>query len=213
MPATPSAAAAAASGRCPPLNAAQQRIHQAALRLFAEKDPATVQISELAAAAQVARGTIYNNLESVDALFGQLVIRLCADMSERIDRAMSGEPDPAMRLAAGVRHYLQRARDEPHWARFILRYGLTQPPLAQLWHGPTMRYLREGIASGRFTLRPGQARTAAVLVAGAVLGGFAQMQQSGASPRRIGSDITELLLLSLGLPASEALRIARARMD
>jgi len=39
------------------------------------------------------------------------------------------------------------------------------------------------------------------------------MQQSGASPRRIGSDITELLLLSLGLPASEALRIARARMD
>ena len=51
------------------LTPAQVRIHRAAMQLFAENGGRQVTVSELAAAAGIARGTIYNNFESPEQLF------------------------------------------------------------------------------------------------------------------------------------------------
>ena len=59
------------------LNPAQQRIHAAALKLFAERGVTQVNVSDLAQAAGVARGTIYNNLSNPDGLFEEVAADRC----------------------------------------------------------------------------------------------------------------------------------------
>ncbi|MFX7329445.1 TetR family transcriptional regulator, partial [Acinetobacter baumannii] len=51
----------------------QHRIHAAAMRLFAQQSGRQPSVSELAAAAGVTRGTIYNHITSTSQLFEQLV--------------------------------------------------------------------------------------------------------------------------------------------
>ena len=52
-----------------PLNQASRRIHAAAMKLFAERGVTKVGVSELAAAAGMARGTIYSHVPDVERLF------------------------------------------------------------------------------------------------------------------------------------------------
>ena len=40
--------------------------------------------------------------------------------------------DPAHRLACGIRFFVRRAHDEPHWGRFIVRFAVTRPTLLRL---------------------------------------------------------------------------------
>ena len=58
------------------MTAAETRIHDAALRIFAEKGVTQLTVSELAEEAGVARGTVYNNLGSTDALFEEVAAGL-----------------------------------------------------------------------------------------------------------------------------------------
>lgn len=194
------------------MNAAQRRIHQTALRLFAEKDAGTVSVSELAEAARVARGTIYNNLGSIDALFMQVANRLCSELNEQIALATANEPDPAVRLAAGIRHYFERAHHEPDLARFILRHATTHTALAELWNGPPMRDLQAGQESARFRVRADQLPSALSMIVGSVLGGLQLLLDGRGTWDRIASDIAEFALRGLGLPTLQARRIAGRRM-
>jgi len=57
-----------------PLNQARRRIHAAAMKLFAERGVTKVNISELAAAAGMARGTIYSHVPDVDGLFEEVAV-------------------------------------------------------------------------------------------------------------------------------------------
>ena len=51
---------------------AQARIYEAAVRLFADNGTTHASVTELAQAAGLARGTIYNNVENLDALFEEV---------------------------------------------------------------------------------------------------------------------------------------------
>jgi len=79
------------------MSPAQTRIHQAALRLFAEKGSNQITVSELAQAAGIARGTIYNNLESPDLLFQSVAART----RNRIGAASSAASPSAMKRCRG----------------------------------------------------------------------------------------------------------------
>ena len=54
-----------------PPNQARRRIHVAAMKLFADGGVTKVNISELAAAAGMARGTIYSHVPDIDGLFAK----------------------------------------------------------------------------------------------------------------------------------------------
>ena len=58
-------------------------------------------ISELAAAAGMARGTIYSNVNDVDGLFEEVAAQLVREMTERVVPGFAGIDDPAQRLAIG----------------------------------------------------------------------------------------------------------------
>src|SRR6476659_3407004 len=108
---------------------ARGKIHQAALRLSAERGAAAISISELADAAGIARGTIYNNIADPDALFSDVAAGLAGEMVIRTEATMAAIDDPAARLATGLRLFVRRAHEEPDWGRFIVRFTLTDGAL------------------------------------------------------------------------------------
>jgi AcrR family transcriptional regulator len=115
------------------MSAAQRRIHQAALRLFAEKGTSEGSVSDLAEAAGVARGTIYNNLDSTDHLFEQVASQLADEMNRRVVLSYADAEDSALRLAIGIRLYVRRAHEEPHWGRFLTHFSFRTESLAAFW--------------------------------------------------------------------------------
>ena len=68
----------------------QQRLIDAAFKLFSEpKGYAAVTVSEIAAAAGVAKGTVYRHFPSKEALFTAVVESLCQDTADRFAQAVA----------------------------------------------------------------------------------------------------------------------------
>jgi AcrR family transcriptional regulator len=68
----------------------QQRLIDAAFRLFSEpKGYASVTVSEIAAAAGIAKGSVYRHFASKEALFTAVVESLCQDTADRFAQAVA----------------------------------------------------------------------------------------------------------------------------
>jgi AcrR family transcriptional regulator len=196
----------------PPTSMAQQRIHKAALQLFAERGHAQVTISELAEAAGIARGTVYNNIKQPEALFQSVAAELAADMVHRVELLFATIDDPAMRLATGLRLWLRRAHAEPQWGRFLVRYAFGSEALQQFWSGPPVADLMRGVDAGRYTLRAEQLPSVVAMITGTVLGSIFLVLEGHRTWRDAGSEAAELLLIALGLSREEARALATAEL-
>lgn len=196
----------------PRVSAAQKRIHAAALRLFAESGSTDVSVSALAETAGVARGTVYNNLGSTEDLLRRVAAQLAEDMHERVVASYAGVDDAAQRLAIGIRLYVRRAHDEPHWGRFLVQFGMGNDALREIWMGPPVQDLEMGRSSGRYAFRAEQLPAAMGLVAGTTLTAILLVLDGHRTWRDAGSDAVELVLRALGLAAGEAQQLATAAL-
>lgn len=194
------------------MTVAQRRIHDAALRLFASKGSADISVSELAATAGVARGTIYNNLASPEHLFEQVAAQLADEMDERIVASYTGIDDPALRLAVGVRLYIRRAHEEPHWGRFLAHFGVTSEALRKVWSGPPVQDLVLGLSTRRYDFREDQTIGALGLLGGTTLSGIMLVLEGLRTWRDAGSDAAELILKALGIDPAEARQLATTEL-
>lgn len=194
------------------LNSAQQRIHQAALRLFAEKGATQLTISEIAQAAGIARGTVYNNVESPEQLFESVATYFAQDMTQRAVASFDPTLDPSQRLANGVRLFIRRAHEEPHWGRFLCRFAFNSNALQSFWSGAPTRDVIEAVNQGRYTVRPEQLPSVMSMMAGSVLAAMYLVTQGLRTWRDAGSDTAELLLRGLGVDAEEARRMSTVEL-
>ena len=194
------------------MNATEKRINAAAIRLFAERGSTGLTISELAAEAGVARGTLYRNVESIEHLFNQVREQFAFEMHDTIARVMDahGELDPPLRLATGMRMLVRRAHDDPAMGRFLVRFGLTDESLREILSGPPMRDVRAGIEAGRYPVEPGMELSIASLVMGAVVSAMWMVLEGHQGWRESGSGAAELVLCALDVPREEARQIATA---
>lgn len=190
------------------LNPVQRRIHDAALRLFAEKGVSQVNISDLALAAGVARGTIYNNTESMEGLFEKVASHLSGEMHQRVTRSFGSITDPAHRLANGIRFFIRRTHEEPHWGAFINRFALNNSSLREMWYGPPTLDVLNGMSVGRYSFRQEQLASVMSLIAGGVLGAMFLVLEGHKTWRDAGTDTAELVLRALGIPPEEARDLA-----
>lgn len=186
----------------------RQRIHDAAIRLFAQNGGERLNVRDLAEAAGVARGTIYNNVDSVDDLFKEITGQLAADMHERIRLSFGTTEDPAQRLATGIRLFLRQSHDQPDWGRFMCRFGLTATQLREVWYGQPMKDLVAGVESGRYTVAKDQLTTVTAMLVGSVLGACLLILEGYRGWREAGIEAAELILRALGIPAPEARALA-----
>lgn len=190
------------------LSPVQKRIHEAAMRLFSEKSVGEVNVSELAQIARVARGTIYNNLTSVESLFEDVASQLSAEMNDRVARSASPDMQPTERLANGIRFYIRRAHEEPYWGSFIVRYAASSATLQQMWSGPPMHDVLSGLASHKYSFRQEQLPSVMSMIGGSVLVATMLVLQGHKTWRDAGSDTAEFILRALGVPPEEAQAIA-----
>lgn len=182
------------------------------MKLFAERGISQVNVSELAQAAGVARGTIYNNLHDPDHLFEEVAAQLADDMNWRITASFEGIADPAHRLANGVRLYIRRAHEEPHWGRFICRHAFNAEALRKVWEGQPVTDLMTGLQSGRYHFEPEQLPSVIGLQAGAVLSAIFNVLEGIKTWREAGADAAEFTLVALGLSREEARALANAEL-
>ena len=190
------------------MSAAQRRIHEAALRIFAERGTTEVSVSDLAQAAGVARGTIYNNLESPENLFERVAAQLADEMNERVAASYTHVDDPAERTAIGVRLYIRRAHEEPHRGRFIVHFGFSNDSLRNVWTGPPMRDLVAALQQGLFDFPPEQVPSALGLIAGTTVSAILMVLEGIKTWRDAGTETTTMILRGLGVEPERAIIIA-----
>ena len=189
-----------------------QRISDAAVRLFVEKGTTQLTISELAQAANVARGTLYRNIGSVEDLFERIVADLSADLHHRVSATFAGIDDSAARLAIGVRLWVRYAHENPTMGRFVVRFGLSEESLRAFLTGPPMDDISAGVAAGRYAIGPAGVETVASLVLGATISAMWMVLEGHQTWREAGSSIAELLLRALGIEPAEAHEICATEL-
>ena len=194
------------------LSPAQRRIHQAALRLFAERGATDVSISDLAVEANVARGTVYNNVPSMEQLFESVAAHLSAEMHERIKKSFETLEDPAQRLANGIRFFIRRAHEEPQWGSFIHRFAMSDAALREMFVSQATKDLLDGFASQRYHFQQDQLLSVITLISSAVLGAMFLVLEGHKAWREAGTDTAELLLRALGVPFEEARSLAATEL-
>jgi len=190
----------------------QNRLYQAALRLFAERGVTQVTVSDLAEAAGVARGTVYSNFGTLESLFEDAATRLTAEMGLRIAAISNQTTDPTQRLANGIRFFVRRAHEDPLWGRFLVSFGATTPTLRGLLQGAPRSDLTLGIELGRFDLRADQITSAVAVMSGSVLAAMSLVLEGHQTWRAAAADTAELVLRALGVPTDVAQRLATSEL-
>lgn len=192
------------------MNATERRIHDAAVRLFAERGSADLSVSDLAAEAGVARGTLYRNVDSIEALFDSVRTQLAGAVHDQILRVMEadGITDPPLKLATAIRLLVRQAHEAPQLGRFFVRFGLTDESLREMLSGPPLRDLNEGIAQGRYAVDAGRDLSIATMIMGTTVAAIWMVLEGHQGWREAGSDAAELILVALGIPRSEAVELA-----
>lgn len=193
-----------------PAQKAQARIHQAALRLFAERGQGDLAISDLAEAAGIARGTVYNNIADPQNLFGQVAGSLAREMIERVEATMGAIADPPQRLATGCRLFVRRAHEEQDWGRFLVRFGLGTGDLRHLLLGPPVRDIAAAMETGRFKAGTDKIAPLVCMLTGMTLTCMDSVMRGDQAWREAGSGAAELFLIAGGMGQAEARRIARS---
>ena len=164
--------------------------------------------SELAAEANVARGTLYRYVDSMDELFDKVVASFSADLHQRVADSFEAIEDPATRLATGVRMWIRYAQENPEMGRFAVRFGQTAETLRAVLTGPTMDDLENGFRSGRFPVDEALAPNVAALIIGTTISAMWMVLEGHQTWREAGTSTSELVLRALGIEAKEAHRIA-----
>jgi AcrR family transcriptional regulator len=190
------------------MTSTEERISAAAVRLFVTKGTNQVTISKLAQEANVARGTLYRNVGSMDSLFERIVAELSADLHHRVSASFVGIDDPAARLATGVRLWIRYAHENPTMGRFAVKFGLNEGALRTWMSGPPLQDVQAGIAAGRYEVA--NVDSVASLVMGATISAMWMVLEGHQTWREAGSTTAELLLRSLGVDSVEARQISTA---
>ena len=106
--------------------AAADRILDAAARLFAERDPGSVGMHEIAHAAGCSRATLYRYFENRDALYRGYVRRWATEIGRDLSTRLAGVDDPHQRLLTGVTEAIAAVRRNP---ALLSWFAATGPPV------------------------------------------------------------------------------------
>lgn len=132
----------------------RRKILLAALELFSERDPDAVTVDEIAARADVARGTVFNHFASKDSLchaMGELQIEALQDA---IDEGQITGPSAGEKIAQALRIMAGFPSRDPQRCRTMLIRALATLQPGQLpehrmqWYRVLENWVREGQESG-----------------------------------------------------------------
>lgn len=101
------------------LEAAAERILDAAEDLFTRRDAAAVGMNDIATAAGCSRATLYRYFENRDVLYTAYVHRETQRLFGEIGERLAGVTDPRQRVVEGALSALHRVRETPSLASWF----------------------------------------------------------------------------------------------
>ncbi len=180
--------------------ATRERIYFEALELFRRKGFAATTVEEIAAAAEVSKGTFFNYFPSKEALLHHLGERQATAMAEAVRAA---QQDPRLRARDRLGHLLRRLAGNVEADRDLMRvavFELAKAP-GQLAADPYRQRLREALATLlREAQRQGDVRPGVdpALAASAIVGVYLQQVFewcTAAEAEGLASRVDELMRL------------------
>jgi AcrR family transcriptional regulator len=185
----------------------RQALIDAAVRLIAEGRGDRATIQEITEAADIGFGSFYNHFESKELLFQTAAEEALERWGQMLDRACAGIDDPAEVFAVSLRVSGRLGWTHPDLARFLTGIGLDALDAPRGLAPRALRDIKKGQAAGRFTVPDPE------IALGAVAGGLLRLLRvRQLHPRRVNESaadhLAEAILRMLGLPPSEARRIA-----
>lgn len=174
------------------------------MQVFAETGAEQLGVSELADAAGVSRGTIYNNLDDPVVRYTDLSPIMALELRDLITQAFVGEDDPAKRIVIAIKAIIRRAHSAPVWADFVIRHVLVDPELQRFWSTLPANELRRGHEMGLFDFELNEISSVTSVMGGSALIGMLYVRQGVRGWRDSGVEIAELVLRSVGVSKSKA---------
>ena len=195
------------------MSGVRTRIHHAAMRIFADKGGSAISVSELAAEAGIARGTIYNNIEDPGALFDAVCQMVADELHDSVLASFSGVDDPAHRFFNITRLCVLRVHEEPKWGRFIACFAMAEPRIGAFWGTLPADELRRGLIMNRFVFEREQVSSITASAGGATFGAMTLVLGGHRTWRQAGSDTAEFMLRAIGVQRHEARELASREID
>jgi AcrR family transcriptional regulator len=135
-----------------------EKILTAATRLFARQRFHEVRMEDIAAAAEVGKGTLYRYFKDKEELYAALLDQAAEQMSQRLRECAAMAGDPRMKLEAIVAAYLHYFGEHPHLFDLIQRAEVLSRPDREIRWLQTrqesielvQRVLEEGQCAGAF---------------------------------------------------------------
>lgn len=181
------------------------KLLDAALHVVARKGVAATTIHDITEEADVGLGTFYHHFDSKEVLLGPALARMAERLGAALDEASAHLEDPAEVLSVAMRFMVQQVVDETSLGWFVVR-TMTLPEIPEGFLRRNRRDLQRGIDARRFKIP--NLDTAQAIVCGAVVWTM-QARLTGNAPDTAGVHLVGHVLQALGVPAKEALAIAR----
>jgi AcrR family transcriptional regulator len=179
---------------------------QVALRVIADRGFDAPTIDDFIEAAGVARGTFYNYFKTREDLLSAAAEYVADTVDAEILPLFRDIEDPARRIAIATRQFIEMSKRRPDWGGLLVRMiPLIGGAVSAEMRRGVLYDLRAGRKSGRFHFPSTQAALA--LSMGTItLAIRATIAES--TPTTFSEVIATMILQGLGMPPSEAKRIA-----
>ncbi len=194
-----------AGTRLPKRERTRRQLIAAAIKIFSARGVAATAMPEIADAAGVTIGTVYNHFRSKAEIVSAVAVTIAETIRARSAPGRSQLQSGTEQMAAGCRRYLGLAASSPSWARLILDVAAIDPAFRKTITGFVATELRKGVKAGEFTV---DSEAAALdLVIGATMEGMRNIAL-GKMRRTHAAQVTATILRALGVPPAQAREVA-----
>jgi AcrR family transcriptional regulator len=190
-------------------DAMRARLIESAVLVFAEKGVDASVIDDVIREAGVSRGTFYKYFNTTHDLMVAASEQLGNELMAIVETHVGLIADPALRVAAGCRLFIQTALLIPVFARFTRSAGLEAAGPATLIYDVLPPHVSEGVRLGRFVDMP--MHVALDLITGSVLLCVSRAAMDSDAPDLTG-DVVAGILRGLGMDHSEAHTLANIQL-
>ena len=179
---------------------------QAAIRVFSARGYADATMQEIATAASMTTGTVYNHFKTKEEVASAVALLLAHTLCRRITDSQQGVAEGAQRMAIGIRRYIWLAEQSPEWARMMLDVSAAAPEMLLELRDYVLADLRLGMKQKAFRVPSEMA--AMDLINGTVQQAMRTVALGGA-PGSHGREVASGVLRGLGMEWAEAKRTAQ----
>lgn len=185
----------------------RRQLIAAAIAVFSSNGVAETTLRQVAVAAGVTTGTVYNHFRSKPGLIKAVALSIAETIRENSAPSRALLSTGAEQVAAGCGRYLGLAQSSPAWALLVLDVATVDPTFRKTISDFVLAELRLGLRRKEFNVASEEA--ALDLVIGASMEGMRRIALGRARPR-YRAELVATILRGLGVAPSRAKRVASA---